>query len=179
MRVVILISLISLVFFSHFAFASPPLGSPFIDFPSDHWAFNEVNGGVMKGYVDGFKDRTFRPEMNVTRAEFIKMLVVASEFPICDCPDTIFKDVSHDHWATPFIKTSIKEGIVFPLEYNYLLHPHEPITRIEMARMAVRALIGKVEGPMYEAVKRGVLNGYPTTNGTMDLKPDGLPIAFP
>ena len=32
---------------------------------------------VSKGIIDGYEDKTFRPNNNITRAEFVKILVSA------------------------------------------------------------------------------------------------------
>jgi hypothetical protein len=37
---------------------------------------------IDKDYVDGYEDRTFRPELNVSRAEFLKMAVIALKLPL-------------------------------------------------------------------------------------------------
>jgi hypothetical protein len=155
------------------AMAGQPVGTPFKDLKIDFWAFQAISGGVQKGYIDGFEDRTFRPFEKVTRAQFAKMLVVAAGYSICDCPDDIFTDVKNGNWATPFIKTAIKEGLIYPGEYDFKFEGDKAITRLEMAKMAVRSLVGKKEGPMYQAVKLGVLKGYPSDKG-LDLKPEGL-----
>ena len=51
----------------------------FADVPSTHWSFKYVdalsNGGVINGYEDG----SFKPDNNVTKAEFMKLVLVAEE----------------------------------------------------------------------------------------------------
>ena len=41
---------------------------------SDHWAKEEINYLIEKGIVNGYPDGTFRPERNITRAEFYKLV---------------------------------------------------------------------------------------------------------
>lgn len=42
-----------------------------------HWAKDSIERAVVKGYVEGYENGTFRPDLNVTRAEFIKMVIIA------------------------------------------------------------------------------------------------------
>lgn len=39
-----------------------------------NWAGKEIYTFIRRGYITGYKDRTFRPESNITRAEFITLL---------------------------------------------------------------------------------------------------------
>jgi N-acetylmuramoyl-L-alanine amidase len=45
----------------------------------DHWAYDYIKGAVNASVLNGFPDGTFRPEENVTRAQFIKMIVAAAK----------------------------------------------------------------------------------------------------
>ncbi|MGZ9587286.1 S-layer homology domain-containing protein [Paenibacillus marinisediminis] len=42
----------------------------------NHWAKTTIEWGVSKGIVKGYENGTFKPNQNVTEAEFIRMLVV-------------------------------------------------------------------------------------------------------
>ena len=62
----------------------------------DHWAKNEIKSLTEKGLIEGYLDGTFRPNNDITRAEFMTLinraLVYIEE-------DTIsFSDVSPDDW---------------------------------------------------------------------------------
>ena len=39
-----------------------------------HWAKEYIEYGVEKGYINGYEDKTFKPNKTVTRAEFSKMI---------------------------------------------------------------------------------------------------------
>lgn len=59
--------------------------------------------GVFKGYDDG----TFKPQREITRAEFVKMVVG------CDTITSVspaFSDVDDDNWAAPYIATATEKG---------------------------------------------------------------------
>ncbi len=66
---------------------------------------------IMNGYEDG----SFHPERNVTRAEFAKMAVNASQYHNMVAPTATsspFKDVSYQHWAAPYIKVASVNKII-------------------------------------------------------------------
>lgn len=50
----------------------------FWDVPKDHWAFAYISELVDKNVLAGYEDGSYRPEETVTRAEWSKMMVVAS-----------------------------------------------------------------------------------------------------
>jgi hypothetical protein len=63
-----------------------------------------------RGVINGYPDRTFRPDNNINRAEFLKILMesgFAEEFTGSNC----FVDVSTE-WFAPFVCTAQAKGIV-------------------------------------------------------------------
>lgn len=46
----------------------------FKDVPSTHWAYDGITKAASNGLVNGFNDNTFRPNENVTRAQFARIL---------------------------------------------------------------------------------------------------------
>ena len=50
----------------------------FWDVPKDYWAFEYISELVDKNVLAGYEDGSYRPEETVTRAEWSKMMVVAS-----------------------------------------------------------------------------------------------------
>lgn len=50
--------------------------SMFSDMNNKHWANGYVNVAVINSLVNGYQDKTFRPNNNITYAEVIKMLVM-------------------------------------------------------------------------------------------------------
>ncbi|MED1875624.1 S-layer homology domain-containing protein [Brevibacillus borstelensis] len=68
--------------------------------------------GVLKGYTDG----TFKPEKEVTRAEFAKIAVLAMGYTDEQAKlmqgKTAFKDLPADHWATGYINLAVSQGII-------------------------------------------------------------------
>ena len=125
-----------------------------------HWAKAGIDSAVKAGYVDGYQDGTFKPDYNVTRAEFVKMLLTATK-------QTISAAKPNSAWFTPYTDFATTSGIYhtndFPADkFN------DQLTRVEMAKLAVRYL-DKTTRPqaanlydtsaMYKAVSLGVIQG--------------------
>ncbi|MCL9662132.1 S-layer homology domain-containing protein [Paenibacillus hunanensis] len=47
----------------------------FNDVQQSHWAYTSIQWGANQEIVNGYEDHTFKPNQNVTEAEFLKMLV--------------------------------------------------------------------------------------------------------
>jgi len=70
-----------------------------------------------KGYVQGFGDGTFRPQHEISRYEFAKIIISAryteEEVSACDVEtDLTFSDVPKNEWFSPFVCLAQKEGII-------------------------------------------------------------------
>ena len=51
---------------------------------SEHWAKADIMALVEKGAITGYPDQSFRPNNNITRAEFATVLVKAFEFEMTE-----------------------------------------------------------------------------------------------
>jgi len=141
-------------------------GATFKDVPADHWAASAIQTAVKKGYVSGYPDGTFKPERNVTRAEFMKMLVSALDIP---------HSQGGSPWYQPYVAALTEKGI--HRESDFSSNFNKPLTRFEMVKLAVRAVdsdyqSGEVdEDPnymVYQAAEKGILHGV--SAGKLDLE---------
>lgn len=59
-----------------------------------HWANDEIDAYVRRGVINGYRDMTFRPDNNITRAEFLTILSRVFNWDIYTYPGstTTFKD---------------------------------------------------------------------------------------
>ena len=48
--------------------------NPFVDLDDTHWAYAEILALTNSGLVEGYEDKTFRPENNITRAEVMTVI---------------------------------------------------------------------------------------------------------
>lgn len=110
---------------------------PFVDI-ADHWARDAILRAAHNGYVNGYGDRTFKPDNNITRAEFIAMLAKALPLETTGKPASVFTDDAG--WAEGAIQAAIEQGIIDPADYpDRKFEPDKNITRQELAVFTVRA----------------------------------------
>lgn len=104
-----------------------------------HWAKPLIEQAVSLGFIQGYEDGTFRPDMKVTRAEFAAMLSRALKLEGED-GGTAFADAEGiPAWARPYIDRLVKQAVVNGYEDN-TFRPKGQITRLEGIVMIVRGL---------------------------------------
>lgn len=119
----------------------------FPDVPSDYWAYDQIVKLVELGILKGYPDGTFKPENNVTRAEFATMVVLAKKLTLVSPATPTFKDVPTTHWAYRYVETAVRAGYLrgYP---DGTFGPSRTITREEIAAVMVN-----VRGLTAEAAK--------------------------
>lgn len=103
-----------------------------------HWSKDYVKSMVAKHVIDGFEDNTYRPEDQLTRAQFAKLLVEALELDMV-LYEGGFEDVDATHWAKDYIATAKQQGIIAGYG-DGTFKPGQFINRSEMAAMITNAL---------------------------------------
>ncbi len=94
--------------------------------------------GIMEGDGDG----NFRLEDNVTRAEFTKVAIAASEYRNAVPAGLMvspFADVSYTHWAAPYIKLASANGLVTGY-VDSTFRPDADVTYAEAVTVVLRLL---------------------------------------
>lgn len=108
----------------------------FSDVSTDDW-YNESVSTMANGkYITGYPDGTFGGNKNITRAEFVAMLV---RFIGVQNEDCSFTDVSRDYWAYGCIATATKAGWIAGYT-DGTFKPEQPITRAEAMTIINRVL---------------------------------------
>ncbi|PLT47594.1 hypothetical protein B8V81_1818 [Paenibacillus pasadenensis] len=138
----------------------------FKDVKSTDWFYSSIQKLTANGLVNGFEDGTFRPQKEVSRAEFIKLVSAALKIETA-APS------AGDAWYKPYVTAAVEAGIHKTNDFNG--NWTQPITRQEMARITVRAVedqlrTGTTTDPqlVYEATKRGIISGL--SGGELGLK---------
>ncbi len=107
----------------------------FIDVAADAWYAEAVDQMTGFGLINGYKDGSFRPTAEITRAEFVSIL---ARLPHTDLgTDKSFVDVPEGHWARGAVQTALAQGWITG-DGNF--RPNDAITRAETVTMVNRVL---------------------------------------
>ncbi|EOD01787.1 S8 family serine peptidase [Caldisalinibacter kiritimatiensis] len=102
----------------------------------NHWAEHEVKVAAARGIIDGVDGINYAPERNMTRAEFVKVLVCTLGLEEKPYSET-FTD-TNEAWFTGYIEAAVDAGLISTEKTEF--RPNEAITREEMATMVTAAL---------------------------------------
>lgn len=110
----------------------------FIDLDGYDWAKESIYSLARAGILNGYGDGTFRPGESVTRAQFVKMLVMASGLYDASAQVGTFTDISEGDWYYPYIAAAYQAGIVKGVSETEF-GPDALLTREQMTVMLYRA----------------------------------------
>jgi hypothetical protein len=112
---------------------------PFRDI-EENWAYPVILMLYNKGIINGFPDGNFYPERLLTRAEFVKMLLLALNppIPLIRAENPTFFDVSFSHWASSYVESAALLGWVrgYP---DGSFGPDDPLTKEQILTILARA----------------------------------------
>lgn len=133
-----------------FALTTPTTGQSFTDVPPAYWAYRYIETlyahGVVSGYsaagctAHGAAYPCFLPGGQITRAEMVKMVVIASGTPLYTGPLADYPDVPPSYWAYGYIKTATYKQWVggFP---DGSFRPSVASSRAELCKLVYLALV--------------------------------------
>jgi uncharacterized repeat protein (TIGR02543 family) len=111
--------------------------SQFSDVNPAKWYANAIGYMEQFGIITGYSDGTFRPDAQITRAEFA---AIASRFDeLVTGESIIFTDVTDDYWARDYIASAAAKGWIkgYP---DGTFKPGNYITRAEVVSLVNRML---------------------------------------
>ena len=99
--------------------SNPEIGGNFSDVSESSWEYEAVSALQKKGVINGYKDGTFKPASNVTRAEFAKIAYQAfsDKLTAATTPaqpgkaDITFSDISNQ-WYASYVNAAASAGII-------------------------------------------------------------------
>jgi len=147
----------------------PSLNQMYEGFPdmAGHWAEGQVNAFVLRGIIEGYPDGTFKPQWQITREEFIKLVVASLHLEGLQRGTPSFSDVPVSRWSSPYVERAVQEGLIRPGDYGTTLEPANPIPRKEMAVILARA--AGLSEPAEDTAGR-----YPDLGGLTGLETDSV-----
>ncbi len=112
---------------------------PFIDVKRDSWEAKVISKALEFKIID-WKNKTFRPTSNVSRAEAMKMLIIAWWFTVDEKSVSSFSDV--EWWAIKYIEKAKELWIINwqILNWKIIFRPYDNITRAEVAKIVVKTM---------------------------------------
>lgn len=116
-----------------------------------YWGENEIKELFDKRYIDGYQDKqagtlSFKPDQNITRAEFVRYLVKSKELFLSNNTETEFTDLSSlNKENQTYIMTAVDYGLIngYP---DHTFRPKASITRAEIAAILARSEMLKPAG---------------------------------
>lgn len=103
------------------------------------WAKDAVSLLLQRGIVSGYPDNTFRGENFVSRAEFVKMIVMAFDLYDSSLTTKQFADVGTDAWYNSYVASAVKAGVVTGITPS-VFGADQTIRKEDMMVMIYRAL---------------------------------------
>ncbi|MCM3749825.1 S-layer homology domain-containing protein [Paenibacillus pasadenensis] len=97
----------------------------------------KINGNQHQSYINGYADRTFRPESSITRAEMAAMMTRLNLGAERRNTAIRYLDVLPGHWAEEAIRHVSLNGLMKGYSVN-LFAPGKAITRGELATIITR-----------------------------------------
>lgn len=149
----------------------------FNDLAGFEWAKDSILKLKGQNIISGYGDKLFKPERNITRSEFVKILVMAYGILPGSDENLEFDDVKPGDWYYEFISVAVTNGLVNGVS-DKAFEPEEYIKRQDIA-----VILSRLDGDMQSETKdveitdlntvsdyakssveklinRGILNGY-------------------
>lgn len=113
----------------------------FPDVASNHWAAAQIKELSQSGVIVGYPDGTFKPDANVTRAEFACMAIRAlgQEHTTVAQPVN-FTDITTDFWAYDMIQRALYFELISCPAAGKPFRPDDNVSHAEAVSVAVNAL---------------------------------------
>ncbi len=117
----------------------PSNGEAFSDIYKAEWARESIEYLFSKDVINGYGDGTFGVNDNVTREQFVRMLLTALDIKLTSDKGSEFKDVAEGEWYSNYVNTALQMGIVSGISDD-MFGVGEEISRQDMAVMCRRAI---------------------------------------
>lgn len=136
----------------------PSMAFQFPDVSENHWAASQIDELSDKGVIVGYPDGTFKPDDNVTRAEFASMAIRALGQEHASVAQPVnFTDIDSDYWAYDSIQKALYFELISCPQEGDVFRPDDTVTREESMTVAVNALTTE---QISEAKAKEVLSKY-------------------
>ncbi|QCT04896.1 S-layer domain-containing protein [Paenibacillus algicola] len=104
-----------------------------------HWAESIIAKAYDLELISGYKDGSFKPNGQITRAEFAAILSRTTKLPTVTNSEP-FADLK-DHWAGFAVNQLVAQGFINPSDYPNGFNPNTKLTRYEMMKWISNGLM--------------------------------------
>ncbi len=121
----------------------------FKDVKPDHWAAKYIEVAQKAGLVEGYPDRTFRPNNKISKVEGIAVVARFDNLKLAEVYEKPYWDISTSHWAAKYVQAAKDAGMLSYIERNRL-EPKANLARAESVEMLSKtSLAGKEIQDLY------------------------------
>ncbi len=118
----------------------PATAFQFPDVPTNHWAASQIDILSDQGVIVGYPDGTFKPDDNVTRAEFASMAIKALGQEHTKVAQPVnFTDITPAYWAYDAIQKALFFDLISS-DTSSIFRPDDNVSRAEATTVSVNAL---------------------------------------
>lgn len=115
---------------------------PFSDTDSKAWYAKYVAAGVKDKVIQGYGNNVFKPANQVTKAEFLKMILETSgEGSLATSENKPFSDVEIGSWYAKYFSIAKDKNLVDA--NSSTVNPHEALSRAEVSEILYRLMVLK------------------------------------
>ena len=126
----------------------------FKDVAPGAWYYDYIAKAEAAGILKGYEDGSFRPQGEITRAEFA---AIATRFDKLSPVPIAFTDVANDYWAHDAIAAAYGKGWIAGYEDN-TFRPAQNIKRSEVATLTNRVLNRYADKDWVQANRQAIVN---------------------
>lgn len=113
----------------------------FPDVAANHWAATQIKELSEKSVIVGYPDGTFKPDANVTRAEFASMAIWALGQENTTVAQPVnFTDINSDYWAYDMIQRALYFDLISCTAESSIFRPDDFVSHGEAISVIVNAL---------------------------------------
>jgi hypothetical protein len=131
------------------AFSEEPVrkSRTFKDVPVKHWAASAINKAYTTGFMTGYSDNTFRPDLKITKAQSLVFLANGLQLEVPSNVNkalSVYRDANEiaDNAQNPIAAATANKLVVNYPKIAYL-NPDDEMTRADVAAVVYQALVNQ------------------------------------
>ncbi len=112
----------------------------YADLQRSHWSYPYLREMIGRGIISGYDDATVRPDQQITRAEFVKILLSSGKVQTDIVQNNVnFLDMSGVDWSMPYVEKAVRRGLVSGYA-DGTFRPNKSISRAEAVKILAEYL---------------------------------------